>query len=226
MDKYDVSHISPVWSRSADIFVERGEGIYLYTTDGRRLTDFTSGIGVTNTGHSHPRVVAAIQEQAAKIIHAQANIVYHQPMIQLTEELRAVVPGKLDTFFFSNSGAEAVEAAVKLARAASGKPNIIVFQGSFHGRTHATMTMTTSKTIYRAGYQPLVPGIFVAPYPTSYYYGWDDATTVDFCLREFERLLNQASDADPDDLLSASLLTADVGKAYMLMSRALDRYGK
>jgi len=189
MDKQNVRYISPVWSRSADVFAERGEGIYLYTTDGRRLMDFTSGIGVTNTGHSHPRVVAAIQEQAAKIIHAQANIVYHQPMIRLTEELRAIVPDKLDSFFFSNSGAEAVEAAVKLARAASGKPNIIVFQGSFHGRTHATMAMTTSKTIYRAGYQPLVPGIFVAPFPYSYYYGWDDETTVEFCLREFKRLL-------------------------------------
>lgn len=189
MDKQNVSHLSPVWSRSADLFVERGEGVYLYTTDGQRMLDFTSGIGVTNTGHSHPRVVAAIQEQAAKIIHAQANIVYHEPMIRLSEELRTIVPDKLDSFFFSNSGAEAVEAAVKLARAASGKPNIIVFQGSFHGRTHATMTMTTSKTIYRAGYQPLVPGIFVAPFPYSYYYGWDDETTVDFCQREFKRLL-------------------------------------
>jgi 4-aminobutyrate aminotransferase len=197
MDQHDTRYISPVWSRSADVFVDHGQGIYLYTTNGRRLIDFTSGIGVTNTGHSHPRVVAAIQEQAARIIHAQANIVYHQPMIRLTEELRTIVPGKLDSFFFSNSGAEAVEAAVKLARAASGKPNIIVFQGSFHGRTHATMAMTTSKTIYRAGYQPLVPGIFVAPYPYSYYYGWDDEATVEFCLREFKRLLK--SQTAPDE---------------------------
>jgi 4-aminobutyrate aminotransferase len=189
MNKQKTKHISPVWGRSADVFVERGQGVYLYTTDGQRLMDFTSGIGVTNTGHSHPRVVAAIQEQAARIIHAQANIVYHEPMIRLTEELATIVPHKLDSFFFSNSGAEAVEGAVKLARAASGKPNIVVFQGSFHGRTHATMTMTTSKTIYRAGYQPLVPGIFVAPFPDSYYYGWDDETTVEFCLREFKRLL-------------------------------------
>ena len=189
MNKQQTEHISPVWSRSADVFVERGEGVYLYTTDGQRLMDFTSGIGVTNTGHSHPRVVAAIQEQAAKIIHAQANIVYHEPMIRLSQELATIVPEKLDSFFFSNSGAEAVEGAVKLARAASGKPNIVVFQGSFHGRTHATMTMTTSKTIYRAGYQPLVPGIFVAPFPYSYYYGWDDETTVEFCHRELKRLL-------------------------------------
>jgi 4-aminobutyrate aminotransferase len=187
----NLERISKVWSRSATVLAERGEGVYLYDSDGRRYIDFTSGIGVTNTGHAHPRVVAAIQEQAAKLLHGQANIVFHRPMIELTEELSQIVPPSLDTFFFSNSGAEAVEAAVKLARVATGKPNIIVFQGSFHGRTHAAMAMTTSKTVYRAGYQPLVSGIFVAPFPYAYYYGWDEATTVEFCLREFKRLLKQ-----------------------------------
>ncbi|HRQ36534.1 MAG TPA: aminotransferase class III-fold pyridoxal phosphate-dependent enzyme [Chloroflexota bacterium] len=184
-----MNRISPIWSRSAAVIADHGEGIYLVDKDGRRYMDFTSGIGVTNTGHAHPQVVQAVQQQAGKILHAQANIVYHEPMIRLTEELSQVVPAKLDTFFFSNSGAEAVEAAVKLARAATGKPNIIVFQGSFHGRTHATMAMTTSKTIYRAGYQPLVPGIFVAPFPYAYAYGWDEETTVDFCLKELKKLL-------------------------------------
>lgn len=189
MSEYNFERISPVWSRSAHVVVERGEGPYLYMDDGQRYLDFTSGIGVTNTGHAHPRVVRAVQEQAAKLIHGQANIVYHKPMLRLTEELSTVLPPQLDTFFFSNSGAEAVEGAVKLARAATGKSNIIVFQGSFHGRTHATMAMTTSKTVYRAGYQPLVPGIFVAPYPYVYRYGWDEETTVDFCLNELELLL-------------------------------------
>jgi 4-aminobutyrate aminotransferase len=183
------SHISPVWSRSATVVADHGEGIYLFDTDGRRYIDFTSGIGVTNTGHAHPRVVQAIQSQAGKILHAQANIVYHEPMIQLTQELSQILPPQLDSYFFSNSGAEAVEAAVKLARAATGKPNVVVFQGSFHGRTHATMAMTTSKTIYRAGYQPLVPGIFVAPFPYAYAYGWDEDTAVDFCIKELKRLL-------------------------------------
>jgi len=193
MNNSTLQHISPVWNRSAELFVDRGEGAYLYATDGRRYLDFTSGIGVTNTGHCHPRVVAAIQQQAAKLIHGQANIVIHEPLIQLANELSAIVPPNLDSFFFSNSGAEAVEGAVKLARAASGKSNIIVFQGSFHGRTHATMAMTTSKTIYRAGYQPLVPGIFVAPYPYAYYYGWDEDRTVEFCIRELKRLLKSQS---------------------------------
>lgn len=189
MSEYNLSHISPVWSRSTSIVADYGEGIYLFDVDGNRYVDFTSGIGVTNTGHAHPKVVKAVQDQAAKILHAQANIVYHKPMIQLTEELSRLLPQRLDTYFFSNSGAEAVEAAVKLSRAATGKPNIIVFQGSFHGRTHATMAMTTSKTIYRAGYQPLVAGIFVAPFPYAYYYGWDKETTSQFCVKELKRLL-------------------------------------
>ncbi len=189
MTNQSLDRISSVWSRSATIVADYGEGIYLYDVDGRRYTDFTSGIGVTNTGHAHPKVVKAVQDQAAKILHAQANIVYHEPMIQLTEELSQILPEKMDSYFFSNSGAEAVEASVKLARAATGKQNIIVFQGSFHGRTHATMAMTTSKTIYRAGYQPLVPGIFVAPFPYAYYYGWDEETAVNFCIKELKRLL-------------------------------------
>lgn len=182
-------HISPVWSRGSDLYVERGEGSYLFTTDGRKLLDLTCGIGVTNTGHSHPRVVKAVQEQAAKLLHGQANIVIHRPMLELIDELRGIVPSYLDGFFFSNSGAEAVEGAVKLARMATKRTNIVVFQGSFHGRTVGTMSLTTSKTIYRAGYQPLMPGVFVAPYPYAYRYGWDEETTSQWCLEELEYLL-------------------------------------
>ena len=184
-----LTHISPIWSRSATIIAERGEGAYLYTTDGRKLLDFTCGIGVTNTGHAHPKVVKAIQDQAAKLLHGQVNIVYHQPMIELVDELLKIVPSKLDTFFFSNSGAEILEGAVKLAKHATKRTNIIVFSGSFHGRTHLTMGMTTSKTIYRVGYQPLVPGIFVAPFPYAYKHGWDEETTTDYCLKELKQLL-------------------------------------
>jgi 4-aminobutyrate aminotransferase len=143
----DTQHISPVWSRITDIVVERGEGAYLFDVDGERYLDFTSGIGVTNTGHCHPRVVAAAREQVGKIVHAQINILYHPPLFRLADALLEVMPPGLDTFFFSNSGAEAVEGAVKLARHATGRSNVIVFQGSFHGRTNQTMAMTTSKTI-------------------------------------------------------------------------------
>jgi 4-aminobutyrate aminotransferase len=194
----DLSHLAPVWGRAvpATLVAERGEGAYLYTTGGQRYLDFTCGIGVTNTGHAHPRVVQAIQEQAARLLHGQVNIVFHTPMLALVESLRQVLPARLDTFFFSNSGAEILEAAVKLAKHATRRPNIIVFSGSFHGRTHLTMAMTTSKTSYRAGYQPLVPGIFVAPYPYAYKYGWDEATTTDFCLKELKQLLKGQSAPD------------------------------
>ena len=185
----DTRHISPVWSRVSNIVVERGEGVYLYDVDGVRYLDFTCGIGVTNTGHCHPRVVAAAREQAGKIIHAQVNIIFHQPLLRLAEALREVVPPPLNTFFFSNSGAEAVEGAVKLARHATGRPNIIVFQGSFHGRTNQTMAMTTSKTVYRQGYQPLAAGVFVAPYPYAYRYGWEPEETSQWCLKELRHLL-------------------------------------
>ena len=144
---------------------------------------------MTNTGHCHPKVVQAVQEQAAKLLHGQVNIIFHPPLLELAEELRTVVPEGLGCFFFSNSGAEAVEGAVKLARHATGRSNVIVFQGSFHGRTALTMALTTSKTIYRVGYQPLPAGVFVAPYPYAYRYGWSPEETETFCLRELELLL-------------------------------------
>ncbi len=181
--------LSPVWTHLTDIVVSHGEGALLYDEAGHAYLDFTSGIGVTNTGHCHPKVVEAIREQAGLLLHGQANIIFHQPMLDLVEELRGVMPPSLDTFFFSNSGAEAVEASVKLARHATKRTNVIVFQGSFHGRTVGTMSLTTSKTIYRSGFQPLMPGVFVAPFPYAYYYGWSEAETTEFCLRELRHLL-------------------------------------
>ncbi len=187
--KTSTQHLSPVWYRITDIVAVRGEGAYLYDQDGRAFLDFSTGIGVTSTGHCHPRVVAAIRDQAGKLIHGQANIVWHPPLIQLAEEISRIVPPELDGYFFSNSGAEAVEGALKLARMATGRPNVIVFQGSFHGRTVGTMSLTTSKTIYRAGFQPLMPGVFVAPYPYAFRYGWDPEETSHWCLEELRLLL-------------------------------------
>lgn len=162
------THLSPVWARPWNLVAERAEGAYIWDVDGTRYLDFTSGIGVTNTGHCHPRVVEAAREQAGKLIHAQANLVIHQPMLRLVEALRQVVPPALDSFFFSNSGAEAVEASFKLARHATGRTNIIAFERSFHGRTVGTMALTSSKTVYRVGYQPLMAGVFFAPYAHCY----------------------------------------------------------
>jgi 4-aminobutyrate aminotransferase len=191
-----VHHLSPVWSHLTHIQPVRGEGIYLYDAEGTRYFDFTSGIGVVNTGHCHPRVVSAIQEQAEQLLFGQVNCVVTPQVIALATALNEVTHPAIDSFFFSNSGAEATEAAVKLARHATERPNVMVFQGSFHGRTAQAMAMTTSKTVYRHRYQPLPSGVFVAPYPYSYRYGWDEETTVRFCLSELERLLKTQTAPD------------------------------
>ncbi len=188
--------LSPVWTHLTGIQPVRAEGVYLYDDD-NRYTDFTSGIGVLNTGYCHPAVVRAIQEQASALIFGQMNIVIPPVAVELAGKLNEVTPPSLDRFFFSNSGAEAVEAAVKLSRSATGRRNIVVFQGSFHGRTHQTMAMTTSKTVYRHNYQPLPGGVFVAPFPSSYAYGWDDSQTTEFCLRQLDLLLH--SQTAPDE---------------------------
>lgn len=201
------SHISPVWPCYTDIVAERGEGCYIYGRDGQAYLDFTCGIGVTNTGHCHPRVVDAVRAQAEKLLHGQANIVLHPSLLELIEELRTILPPELNGFLFKNSGSETVEAAVKLARMATERPNVIVFQGSFHGRTVGAMSMTTSKTIYRARYQPLMSGVFIAPFPYAYRYGWEPRQTVDWCLDELRyMLLSQTAPEETAALLIEPVL--------------------
>ena len=192
-----LENLSPVWTHLTHIQPTRAEGIYLFEQDGTRYTDFTSGIGVTNTGHCHPKVVKAIQAQAEKLLFGQMNIVVSPAALELTDALLPLMPEGINSFFFSNSGAEATEGALKLARHATKRTNVVVFQGSFHGRTAQAMAMTTSKTAYRHQYQPLPGGIFVTPYPYSYFYGWDEETTVDFCVRQLEHLLK--SQTAPDE---------------------------
>src|SRR5512145_622121 len=162
--KDSISNISPIWTRYTPIIASRGEGTYLYDMEGIPYLDFTCGIGVTNTGHCHPHVVNAIREQAGLLIHGQANIVYHRPMLELIGALREVVDPALDSFFFSNSGAEAVEASIKLARQATGRTDVIAFGGGFHGRTAGAMALTSIKGKYRGGYAPLPSGVHIAPF--------------------------------------------------------------
>jgi 4-aminobutyrate aminotransferase len=131
----DHSVVPSVWARFTDLDIDRGEGSWLVTREGERYLDYTAGIGVTNTGHAHPRVVAAIAEQAAKLIHGQQNIVYHEPGLRLHARLAGLLPGGPWQAFLSNSGAEAVEAAAKLARISTGRPALLAFRYGFHGRT-------------------------------------------------------------------------------------------
>jgi len=181
--------LSPILKQATPVLAERGEGVYLYGEDGRRYLDFTAGIGVTSTGHCHPRVVAAVQEQAAKLIHGQYTTVMHRPLLTLSERLGEVLPAGLDSLFFVNSGSEAVEAALRLSRHATGRQNVVVFHGSFHGRTIGAASMTTSATKFRAGFAPLMGGVVVSPFPTAYRYGWSEAEATRFALRELDYTL-------------------------------------
>ncbi len=162
--------------------------------------------GVTNTGHCHPKVVEAIREQAGLFLHAQANLVIHKPMLQLIEELRTIAPPSIDSFFFANSGAEAVENAIKIARVATGRQNVIVFSGSFHGRTAGTMVLTTSKTVYRSGFGPLPSGVYVAPFPYAFRLRMTEAEASEYALEQLEYLL--ASQTAPKE--TAAILVESV----------------
>ncbi|HYI66584.1 MAG TPA: aminotransferase class III-fold pyridoxal phosphate-dependent enzyme [Candidatus Limnocylindrales bacterium] len=171
--------IPPVWARYTDLVVERASGSWVETIDGTRYLDYTCGIGVTNTGHAHPRVVAAISQQAARGIHLQQNIVYHQPGLELHSRLPQrfpnAQPGVEYGLFLSNSGAEAVEAAMKLAKVATNRPSFVAFRGGFHGRTHGALALTSSNVKYRAHFEPLVGGIHFAPFPYPLRMGGADA---------------------------------------------------
>jgi 4-aminobutyrate aminotransferase len=199
-------HMSPAVSRIFNFVADHAEGSYIYADDGRKFLDFTCGIGVTNTGHCHPKVVEAIREQAGSFIHAQANIVIHKPMLQLIEELRKITPPSIDSYFFANSGAEAVENAVKIARFATGRQNIIVFSGSFHGRSSGTMALTTSKTVYRTGFGPLPSGVYVTPFPYAFRLKMTEDEASAYALEQLEHLL--ASQTAPKD--TAAILVESV----------------
>ena len=182
-----MTHLSKVWFKVTDLQVASGSGSRVTTTAGEEYLDFAAGIAVNSTGHSHPHVVDAIAAQAARGIHLQANVYTHDLLEPLAARLAELAPGAIDTFFFANSGAEITEAAIKLAKQATGRPNVVVFAGSFHGRTHLGMAMTTSKTVYRAGHAPLPSGIFVAPFPDPL--AADPDAEVALALRGFDRLL-------------------------------------
>jgi 4-aminobutyrate aminotransferase len=189
------SHLADVWFSVTDLPVVSGRGCWITTTDGTEYLDFTAGIAVASTGHCHPKVTAAIATQAGRFIHAQINCYRHDLLEPLADRLAQITPSGIDTFFFANSGAEITEAAVKLAKQTTGRPHIIVFAGSFHGRTHLTMAMTTSKAGYRSGHAPLPAGIFVAPFPDPL--ASDEVAEIDRALAGFDHLL--ASQTAPSE---------------------------
>ena len=188
-----MSHLSPLLKQASQVRVERGEGSWLFDVNGKRYLDFTSGIGVTSTGHCHPKVVAAAREQIGKIVHAQYTTVTHQPMLDLSDQLAERMPGPIDSVAFANSGSEAVETALRLARHATGRANIIVFDGGFHGRTMAAASLTTSGTKVRTGFHPMMAGVVVSPFPHAYRHGWTEEQATDFALRELDHIFKTQS---------------------------------
>ena len=193
-----MAQLSPLLKQATPVQAARGEGVYLFDTDGRRHLDFTAGIGVTSTGHCHPAVVKAAQDQVATLIHGQYTTVMHQPLLKLAERLGDVLPEGIDSVFFSNSGSEAVEASVRLARQATGRQLVVAFDGGFHGRTMGAAALTTSGAKIRAGIGPMMGGVAFAPFPYAYRYGWTEEQTVEFALNELDRQL--ASTAPVSDV--------------------------
>ncbi len=161
--------ISPSYTRSYPLVAKRGRGLRIEDVDGNEFLDFAAGIAVTSTGHCHPEVVDAIQKQAAELIHISGTDFFHEPLTDLAERLSAVapMPGP-HKFFYGNSGAEAIECALKLARYHTGRQHVIAFLGAFHGRTMGALSLTASKPQQKRRFAPLVPGVTHVPFPYSY----------------------------------------------------------
>jgi 4-aminobutyrate aminotransferase len=165
----DDRYISPSYTRSYPMVAKRGRGLRVEDVDGNEFLDFAAGIAVTSTGHCHPEVVAAIQKQAAELIHISGTDFYYEHMTQLAARLSAVAPMRgPHKFYYGNSGAEAVECALKLARYHTGRQNIIAFYGAFHGRTMGALSLTASKPQQKRRFSPLVPGVTHVRYPYAY----------------------------------------------------------
>jgi 4-aminobutyrate aminotransferase len=165
----DEKYVSPSYTRGYPLVMSHGQGAIVEDVDGNRFLDCAAGIAVNSTGHSHPEVVEAVIEQAKKFLHMSGTDFYYEPQVRLAEELAAVAPMKDDVrTFFGNSGAEAVEASIKLAKWHTKRQNFIAFLGSFHGRTMGALSLTSSKALQRKGFAPLLPGVYHAPYANCY----------------------------------------------------------
>ncbi len=162
----DQQYMSPSYTRIYPLVCARGSGAVIEDVDGNLFLDFTAGIAVTATGHCHPHVVQAIQDQASKLLHMSGTDFYYEPQIDLAQRLAELAPGQSrKRVFFTNSGAEALEAALKLARWHTRRSRAIAFLGAFHGRTYGAMSLSGSKLVHRRGFSPLVPDIHHVPFP-------------------------------------------------------------
>lgn len=194
----DSKVVSPSYTRGYPLVVARGSGCVIEDVDGNLYLDCTAGIAVTATGHCHPDVVAAITDQAGKLIHMSGTDFYYEPQIMLAERLAALAPGPSPKkVFFTNSGTESIEAALKLARHHTGRPNAIAFFGSFHGRTYGSMSLSASKLVHRKRFGPLLPHIHHANYPR----GCQACTSPTDCdhIKQIEQTIFKRT-ASPDEV--------------------------
>jgi 4-aminobutyrate aminotransferase len=188
----DARAVSSSYTRGYPLVVESASGAVVEDVDGNRFLDFNAGIAVVATGHCHPSVVESIQQQAAKLIHMSGTDFYYDGMVTLAEKLSEIAPGDVERrVSFGNSGAEAVEGAIKLARWSTGRDKIIAFFGAFHGRTMGALSLTARKAVQRAGFGPLIPGVVHAPYPNCYRcpFGQKEETCAVECVKHIEDTL-------------------------------------
>jgi 4-aminobutyrate aminotransferase len=193
----DRAVLSPSYTRCYPLVAARGEGAIVEDVDGNRFLDFNAGIAVCSTGHCHPRVVGAIRHQAGELIHMSGTDFYYENMVTLAERLAASAPGGVPRrVYFGNSGTEAVEAAMKLARYRTGREKFIAFFGGFHGRTLGSLSLTASKVVQRRGFGPLVPGVHHVPYPYPYRFAGSAEQCAEASLTAIEQLFRTTVPVD------------------------------
>src|SRR3989440_5380661 len=186
-------------SSSMNVFAAKADGAIIEDVDGNRYIDFAGGIGAMNIGHARPEVTKAIAEQAARFTHTCFSVMMYEPYVALAERIVQLVPGDFaKKALFFNSGAEAVENAVKIARYATGRPAIITFDNAFHGRTLMTMTMTSKVKPYKHSFGPFAPEVYHAPFPYSYRMNMSPQSASDYCIQELERMF--VGDVAPDQV--------------------------
>ena len=179
--------LAPVASYNSNVEIVSGDGVWVTDRDGKRYLDFACGISVTNVGHQQPDVKAAVLDQVDQLWHAGGSFKF-KSKVRAAEALQTVTPDGIDQFMFMNSGAEAVEASVKLARKTTGRQGVVVFRGGFHGRTMGAVSYTTSTAKYRQGYHPILPSVFVTPFPHPYRWGLSQQDADQLALDELDRL--------------------------------------
>jgi 4-aminobutyrate aminotransferase len=207
-------HLTPVLGRYFERSWSHGVGHRLFDTSGRAYLDFANGIAVTALGHAHPAVSAAIHAQVDRLIGPTGAIGYSEPVVRLVDRLAATLPEPIDTIFLLNSGSEAIDGAMKLVRRVTGRPAIIAFQGAFHGRTYGATSLTSSSSNYRAGYEPLVPSIYLAPFPAVWReFDGDEARATEVSL---ERLRSMLSSVVPAASVAAIFIEPVLGEGGYL----------